>query len=53
MKNTDISRIVKVLLILMTIIPIILIINFNIILKNAYDVYNSTNFILFFINIKF
>lgn len=47
MKNTDISRIVKVLLILMTIIPIILIINFNIILKNAYDVYNSTNFILF------
>ena len=49
MKNTDISRIVKVLLILMTIIPIILIINFNIILKNAYDVYNSTNFILFFI----
>ena len=47
MKNTNLLK--KILLILMTVVPLILIIIFNIILKNAFSVYNSTNFILFLI----
>ena len=49
MKNTNLLKVLKILLILMTVIPLILIIIFNIILKNAFAVYNSTNFILFLI----
>ena len=49
MKNTNLLKVLKILLILMTVIPLTLIIIFNIILKNAFDVYNSTNFILFLI----
>ena len=49
MKNTNLSKVLKILLILMTAVPLILIIIFNIILKNAFAVYNSTNFILFLI----
>ncbi len=49
MENTNLSKVLKILLILMTAVPLILIIIFNIILKNAFAVYNSTNFILFVI----
>lgn len=44
MKNANLLK--KILLIIMTVVPLIIII-FNIILKNSFSVYNSTNFILF------
>lgn len=42
-----INRLIKLISILFVIIPICMFVLFNVILKNSFDVYNSTNYIIF------